>query len=113
MRLALFISVVLLVTCSPALAAEQQGEAAQPIATRQAAFTIPFQVNQPTEPGRQPTEWITVGDVHRQSVVDGPIEVLDAGSLPPGDYILRLVLVKNDGNFLNPPHSVPIRIGPE
>ena len=64
-------------------------------------------------PGSQPTEWITVGDVHRQSIVQGPLEVLEAGSLPPGDYILRLVLVKTDGNFLNPPFSVPIRVGPE
>ena len=31
-------------------------------------------------------------------------------SLPPGDYIVRLLLVKTDGNFLNPAHAVPIRI---
>ncbi len=63
-------------------------------------------------PGREPSEWITLGDVHRQSIVDGPMEVLDAASLAPGDYIVRLVLVKTDGNFLNPPYSVPIRVGP-
>lgn len=63
--------------------------------------------------GAQPTEWLTLGDIHFQSVVDGPLEVLDAGSLPPGDYIVRLVLVKTDGNFFDPPHSVPIRVGPE
>ncbi|MFN2252233.1 MAG: transglycosylase domain-containing protein [Anaerolineae bacterium] len=60
--------------------------------------------------GRSPTEWITLGDVHRGAVVDAPLEVLDAPSLPDDDYIVRLVLVKKDGNFLNPPHSVPIRI---
>lgn len=63
-------------------------------------------------PGRQPSEWITLGDVHRGTVQGGPIEVLDAASLAPGDYVVRLVLVKKDGNFLNPPHSVPISIGP-
>lgn len=60
--------------------------------------------------GTEPTEWITLGDVHRDMVLDGPIEVLDALSLPVDDYIVRLVLVKTDGNFLNPPFSVPIRI---
>ncbi|MEO8083426.1 MAG: transglycosylase domain-containing protein [Ardenticatenales bacterium] len=58
-----------------------------------------------------PAEWITLGQTHTSGVVDGPIEVLDAGSLPPGDYTVRLVLVKKDGNFLDPPYSVPIRIG--
>jgi hypothetical protein len=61
--------------------------------------------------GQQPREWITLGDVHREMVVDGPIEVLDAPSLPIDDYIVRLVLVKKDGNFLDPPYSVPIRVG--
>ena len=28
--------------------------------------------------GTQPREWITLGDVHRDPVVDGPIEILDA-----------------------------------
>jgi hypothetical protein len=60
--------------------------------------------------GQQPREWITLGDVHRGAVVDGPIEVLDAPSLPSDDYVVRLVLVKKDGNFLQPPYSVPIRI---
>jgi len=58
-----------------------------------------------------PAEWITLGQTHTQPVVNGPIEVLDAASLAPGDYTVRLVLVKKDGNFLDPPYSVPIRIG--
>lgn len=58
-----------------------------------------------------PAEWITLGQTHTQSVVNGPLEVLDAASLAPGDYTVRLVLVKKDGNFLDPPYSVPIRIG--
>jgi membrane peptidoglycan carboxypeptidase len=60
--------------------------------------------------GREPSEWITLGDVHREQVAGGPLETLDAPSLPAGDYIVRLVLVKTDGNFLIPPYSVPIRI---
>jgi membrane peptidoglycan carboxypeptidase len=62
--------------------------------------------------GREPREWITLGDIHHGPVVDGPLEVLDALSLAPDYYIVRLVLVKKDGNFLNPPYSVPIRIVP-
>ncbi len=57
-----------------------------------------------------PTEWITIGTTHRSFVQDGPIEVLDAPSLPAGDYVVRLVLVKRDGNFLRPPFSVPIHV---
>jgi len=64
-------------------------------------------------PGEQPVEWITVGDVHANSVPDGPLETLDAASLAPGPYVVRLVLVKRDGNFLHPPFSVPIVVGPE
>jgi hypothetical protein len=61
--------------------------------------------------GREPDTWITLGSTHLGPVVDGPLETLDAPSLPAGEYIVRLVLVKNDGNFLLPPHSVPVRIG--
>lgn len=57
-----------------------------------------------------PTEWITIGTTHRSLVQDGPIEVLDAPSLPAGDYVVRLVLVRRDGNFLRPPFSVPIHV---
>ncbi len=60
--------------------------------------------------GRQPTEWLTIGTTHSGPVVDADLEVLDAPSLPAGDYVLRLVLVKIDGNFVGPPHAVPIRI---
>jgi hypothetical protein len=58
--------------------------------------------------GRQPSEWMTLGDIHREQVAGGPLEVLDAPSLPPGDYQVRLVLVGKDGNFLGDPYSVPV-----
>ena len=63
-------------------------------------------------PGDIPTEWLTLGDTHDQNVVDGQLETLHADALPPGPYVLRLVLVRNDGNFL-PPYQVPITIVPE
>lgn len=62
-------------------------------------------------PGASPTEWITIGDIHPQPVRGGALETLDASALAPGPYILRLVLVKKDGNFLEPPYSVPFRVG--
>lgn len=62
-------------------------------------------------PGQEPREWFTLGSTHNSPVVNGTLEVLDAASLPPGPYVIRLVLVKRDGNFLGTPHSVPIEIG--
>ena len=62
-------------------------------------------------PGQEPREWFTLGSTHKGPVVNGILEVLDAASLPPGPYVIRLVLVKRDGNFLGAPHSVPIEIG--
>jgi hypothetical protein len=60
--------------------------------------------------GRSPTEWITFGVTHDQSVSNGVLEQLHADALPAGEYVIRLVLVGADGNFLGPPHTVPITI---
>ena len=60
--------------------------------------------------GLEPTEWLTLGDTHDAQVEDGVLEVLHADALQPGPYILRLVLVKNDGNYLEPPYAVPINV---
>ncbi|HIC94644.1 MAG TPA: PBP1A family penicillin-binding protein, partial [Anaerolineae bacterium] len=59
--------------------------------------------------GKRPREWITIGDIHREPVHEGQLELWHAEALPPGDYVLRLVLVKRDGNFL-PPYEVPVRV---
>lgn len=61
--------------------------------------------------GRSPTSWTTFGTTHSQSVVNGVLESLQANALSPGDYVIRLVLVRHDGNFPTP-HSVPITIVP-
>lgn len=61
--------------------------------------------------GDFPTEWLTLGDIHTESVTNGVLEMLHADALPQGRYILRLVLVGIDGNFL-PPYQVPITIVP-
>jgi penicillin-binding protein 1C len=59
--------------------------------------------------GSNPTEWTTLGAIHAEPVSNGKLEELHAYALPPGPYVLRLVLVQNDGNF-PPPHAVPITI---
>ena len=61
--------------------------------------------------GAAPAEYFTLGEIHRGPVPEGgAIEVLDAPSLAPGAYMLRLALVKRDGNVMEPPYSIPIRI---
>jgi hypothetical protein len=60
--------------------------------------------------GETPTEWLTVGDTHQEFVINGPLEVIDPAGLAPGPYVVRLVLVGKDGNFIQPPHAVPILV---
>ena len=59
--------------------------------------------------GTSPTEWTTFGTTHSSAITNGRLETLSAGSLPPGAYVIRLVVVMQDGNFSNP-HMVPITI---
>lgn len=61
--------------------------------------------------GRNPASWVTLGETHSQPVQSGLLEELHAYALAPGDYVLRLVLVQNDGNY-PPPFTVPIEIIP-
>lgn len=63
--------------------------------------------------GRSPTEWTTFGSTHTQPVTNGVLEQLQAGSLAPGDYIIRLILVGDDGNFIGSPYAVRIVVGGE
>jgi hypothetical protein len=61
--------------------------------------------------GQIPDEFVTLGDIHPSSVVDDELESLHADALAPGPYVLRLTLVKTDGQTL-PPYQVPITIVP-
>lgn len=61
--------------------------------------------------GSSPSEWITFGTTHTQPVSGSVLEQLNASGLSPGNYIIRLVLVGNDGNFAAT-HAVPITIIP-
>jgi hypothetical protein len=55
-------------------------------------------------------QWMTLGEIHSQPVVNGALEMLHADALPPGEYFLRLIVVK-DSNYVGEPHSIPITIG--
>ena len=50
--------------------------------------------------GYNPSTWITMGTGHSAPVSGGVLETWEAGSLRPGSYALRVVLVKPDGNYL-------------
>lgn len=55
-------------------------------------------------------DWVTLGDTHNTPVINGPLEMLHADALPPGDYLLRLIVVK-DSNYVGEPHTISITIG--
>ncbi len=61
--------------------------------------------------GSAPTSWTTFGTTHSSPVNGGVLETLYARDLPPGQYVIRLIVVGNDGNF-PAPYSVPITIVP-
>ncbi len=62
--------------------------------------------------GEAPDEYVTLGETHDQPVTNDVLEYLHADALPPGPYVLQLVLVRRDGNTL-PPYQVRITIVPE
>jgi penicillin-binding protein 1C len=53
--------------------------------------------------------WVTLGETHSTPVVNGPLEMLHADALPPGDYFLRLIVVK-DSNYVGEPHMIQFTI---
>lgn len=55
-------------------------------------------------------QWVTLGEVHSNPVVNGTLEMLHADGLPPGDYLLRLIVVLWDGNYVGEPHTIPIQV---
>lgn len=55
-------------------------------------------------------DWVTLGDTHNTPVINGPLEMLHADALPPGNYLLRLIVVK-DSNYVGEPHTIAITIG--
>ncbi|MCZ7670289.1 MAG: hypothetical protein M5U34_25565 [Chloroflexi bacterium] len=50
--------------------------------------------------GANPTEWQPVGEPGALPISNGTLAQLEASSFPPGDYVLRLALVGQDGNLV-------------
>ena len=55
-------------------------------------------------------QWVTLGDARNTPVVNGTLEMLHADALPAGEYLLRLIVVKWDGNYVGEPHTVQVTI---
>lgn len=53
--------------------------------------------------------WVTLGEIHNAPVVNGTLEMLHADALSPGDYFLRLIVVK-DSNYVGEPHTISITV---
>jgi hypothetical protein len=54
-------------------------------------------------------QWLTLGETHREPVINGVLEMLHADALAPGEYLLRLIVVK-DSNYVGEPHMIPITV---
>ncbi len=55
--------------------------------------------------------WVTLGDTHNTPVVNGTLEMLHADALAPGDYFLRLIVIK-DSNYVGEPHMISFTKSP-
>jgi hypothetical protein len=54
-----------------------------------------------------PDAWVVMGDIHRQEITNGTLEVWHTTALPDGAYLLHVGVVTQDGNAL---YSDPIRV---
>jgi len=52
--------------------------------------------------------WVTMGTTHNNPVVNGQLEILPG--LSPGNYMLQLAVVGNDGNYVQQPFQVPFSV---
>lgn len=60
--------------------------------------------------GGQFANFQTINDIHRQGVANGVLERIGPYALQPGEYVLQLVIVGRDGNWLQQPYTVPFRV---
>ncbi len=52
--------------------------------------------------------WVTMNDVRSDSVVNGPLYTIPG--LQPGNYDVQLVVVGNDGNYVQTPYRVSFTV---
>lgn len=58
-------------------------------------------------PNGNDTQWVTLGEARNAPVINGTLEMLHADALPNGNYLLRLIVVK-DSNYVGEPYTIPI-----
>ena len=54
--------------------------------------------------------WTTIGNTHRDNVINGQLESLYVPALSPGSYRVRLAIVDWTGGFLQAPYEVPFTV---
>jgi len=52
----------------------------------------------------------TINTIHPNGVANGVLETIGPYGLQPGDYVVQLVIVGKDGNWLQQPYAVPFRV---
>jgi hypothetical protein len=62
--------------------------------------------------GTNPVDWLPVNEAGQLPISNGTLAQLNANDFAPGDYVLRLVLVGQEGDWVGEPHEVPIKIRP-
>jgi hypothetical protein len=60
--------------------------------------------------GGQWTDFTPIQDVRYDSVTNGVLGTLNPWAVPPGDYVIQLVIIGNDGNWLQAPYQVPFTV---
>ncbi len=53
-------------------------------------------------------QWVTMNDIQHESVVNGQLDVIPG--LQPGNYDMQLIVVGNDGNYVQPPYQVSFTV---
>ena len=53
-------------------------------------------------------QWVTMNDVRYDSVVNGQLSTVPG--LQPGDYQVQLIVVGNDGNYVQAPYQVQFTV---
>ncbi len=56
-----------------------------------------------------PDLWVVIGDMHRQEKTNERLETWHTSGLADGAYFLRLVVVKQDGNYVET-DRIPVRV---
>ncbi len=70
-----------------------------------AGYKLEISPAAPTDP-----QWTSFNSIYSIPVIDGTLGSLDAATLSPGDYLIRLVLVSVDGAFIGQPFTIRIRL---